>query len=150
MWENDSLRKHRSDIVYVGDFSRTEDLSNTCRKTTYMGKTDKRFRCTMNYRKCPGKCGCIMRSGGKSIGLQVLLSCSMCLSIWNASKRLLLATGILYFIKISISWYTGEYCIRIIYLTCVFPSCLLWLGFFLPPKLCHRLLNQIPSHSLLI
>jgi len=101
-------------VAYVGDFSRTKDLSYTCRKTTYMGKTDKRFQCTMNFSKCPGKCGCIIRSGGESIGLPSIAFVYMCLSIWNASKRLLLATGALYFTKISFSWYKGEYCIRII------------------------------------
>jgi len=60
-------------------------------------------QCTMNFSKCPGKCGCIIRCGGKSIGLPGIAFMYMCLSILNASQRLLLATGVLYFIKISIS-----------------------------------------------
>jgi len=32
------LGKYTSDIVYVGDFSRKEDLSNTCRKNNSYGK----------------------------------------------------------------------------------------------------------------
>ena len=90
MWENGTLRKYTSDIVYVGDFSRTEDLS---KKRTHMGKIDKRVQCIMNFSKCPGKCGCIIRSGGKSIGLPSIAFMYMCLSILNASQRLLLANG---------------------------------------------------------
>jgi hypothetical protein len=35
---------------------------------THMGKTDKRFQCTVNFSICPGECGCIIRCGGKSTG----------------------------------------------------------------------------------
>ena len=151
MWKNDTLRKYTSDIVYVGDFSRTEDMRNTCWKTTHVGMTHKRFWRTMNFSKCHGECGCIIRSGGESTGLWSITFMCICLSIWNASKRLLLVTGALCYIKISINWHKGEYCIRII--KHVFLH-LIFLTWFPPPyKHCRRLFiwwNQIPSLSLLI